>query len=77
MCGREDALRTAVADLPELARLDATEQQELAELLAAVSTTPCARYGRLGHDIARLTDDQKRRTLILLRVLFGSSGRRT
>jgi hypothetical protein len=66
-----------VADLPKLDRLDAAEQRELVLLLKAASTSPCARCGRTGHATSRLTDDQKRRTLVLLRVLFGSSGGRT
>jgi hypothetical protein len=66
-----------VAEQSALARLDATEQRELTLLVKAASTPPCVRCGRTGHDIARLTDAQKRRTLLILRVLFGSSGRRT
>jgi hypothetical protein len=65
-----------VADPPELKRLDEAEQRELAVLLSAVSTPPCVRCGRTGHDIARLTGDQKRRTAALLRVLLDSSERR-
>jgi hypothetical protein len=65
-----------MAELPELARLDAAEQRELVLLVKEASTPPCVRCGRTGHDIARLTDDQKRRTAVLLRVLLGSSERR-
>jgi hypothetical protein len=46
----------AVAELPELARLDAAEQRELVLLVKEASTPPCVRCGRPGHDIARLTD---------------------
>jgi hypothetical protein len=60
-----------VAEQHELARLDATEQRELTLLVKAASTPPCIRCGRTGHDATRLTDDQKRRTLTLLRVLLG------
>jgi len=63
--------------LPELARLNAAGQGELAALVAAASAEPCLRCGRSGHDIARLSDEQKHRTLALFRVVLGPTGVRT
>jgi hypothetical protein len=74
LCGRTDVRQ--VTEQPAPARLDAAEQHELTLLLKVASTPPCVRCGRAGHDIARLTDDQKRRTATLLRTLLDSSGRR-
>ena len=76
-CGRASALQRGVRALPELDRLDAAEQEELALLLGVASTGPCGRCGRSGHDIARLSDEQKHRTLALLRVVLGPTGVRT
>ena len=68
--GRTYSLPRAVAVLPELHRLDAGEQRELVALLGTAANEPCALCARSGYDIARLTDDQKRRTLRLLRTLL-------
>jgi hypothetical protein len=53
-------------------RLSADELVELAELMATAATPECPRCGHVGFDIGRLTDDQKRRTLALLRILTDS-----
>ena len=54
-------------------RLADGEWLELGSLLAAAAGPSCLRCGRCGLDIGRLTDDQKRRALILLRTLSSST----
>lgn len=53
-------------------RLPPDEWAGLAELLRVAAAPPCPRCGHIELDIGRLTDDQKRRTLALLRVLCDS-----
>jgi hypothetical protein len=60
----------APTEAPEWALLGIDERGELVGLLRAMATRPCVRCGRSGHDIGRLTHDQKRHTLRLLRKLY-------
>lgn len=70
-CGRVSRPRSAPGMAYDPNRLSAEEQRELARLLRAGTTEPCVRCGCAGYDIARLTDNQKRHTLRLLRTLSG------
>lgn len=70
VCGRVFSLRCAVADLPEMVRLNLTEQSELVAILTAASTDPCARCGRTGHALNLLNSDQQRRLVPLVDKLL-------
>jgi hypothetical protein len=69
-CGRAYLARGATRGMPGLARLSAGERGELARLLVAAARR-CERCRAAVHHVGRLTDDQKRRTLGLLRILLG------
>lgn len=59
-------------DAHALDRPTADEWVELAELMVTATTPECPRCWRVGFDIEQLTDDQKHRTLTLLRKLSDS-----
>ena len=70
-CGRLRPPAGAPAQAIEWARLGVGERRELVGLLRVAAAPVCARCGRAGYDIRKLTYDQKRRVMILLRVLSG------
>ena len=72
-CGRTHRSSTDHSAPLYTDRLADGEWLELGGLLATAATPSCPRCQRYGLDIGRLTDDQKRRTLTLLRALSGSS----
>lgn len=51
--------------------MNATEQKELAELIAAASPPACVRCGRSLPDLSTMTTDQLDRMLHLMRKLMG------
>jgi hypothetical protein len=71
VCGRTHPPHDPSAPVPDWERLSAKEQDELARLIRAGMTVPCARCGRSDYDLSRMTDDQLTRTLQLLRTLLG------
>jgi hypothetical protein len=70
-CGKAFHAPGPPAGEEDWSRLSAAEQDELARLIAAGSTPACARCGRSGYELTRMTDDQLDRTLHLLRALYG------